>query len=371
MRNLKKHLDLKLIGFLAIVYAIILLVNLFKNIYLKIHGFRDHYSWNTLIFRVHGEDYVVMLLYICFIAIMSKLMIEKKTKLIYTISFHFFFAFFIGPYIYISTSLFDMLLLGEPYSDFTNFDFFLMKFIAVSDINLTVYVTFVIVIYLYYYFNRLQKAELQKAELQIQLSNTKLSFLKSQLHPHFLFNTLNSIHSLIRNDKKKSQNMLADMSDLLKEMMNTKDKNLIKLQNELLLLNKYLNIKNIRFSDDLKIKLDVANNLENALVPSMLLQPIVENSIKYGYSKNHLQLVLSIKIFKKEEQLIFIIENDGKPLEETLNNLRNNGTGLKNIIERLKTLYADNYTFDMYNDVEGVTTKISIPYKIAEYELVS
>jgi LytS/YehU family sensor histidine kinase len=245
------------------------------------------------------------------------------------------------------------------------------EFIAVSDINLTVYVTFVIVIYLYYYFNRLQKAELQKAELQIQLSNTKLSFLKSQLHPHFLFNTLNSIHSLIRNDKKKSQNMLADMSDLLKEMMNTKDKNLIKLQNELLLLNKYLNIKNIRFSDDLKIKLDVANNLENALVPSMLLQPIVENSIKYGYSKNHLQLVLSIKIFKKEEQLIFIIENDGKPLEETLNNLRNNGTGLKNIIERLKTLYADNYTFDMYNDVEGVTTKISIPYKIAEYELVS
>ncbi len=104
---------------------------------------------------------------------------------------------------------------------------------------------------------------------------------------------------------------------------------------------------------------------------SMLLQPFVENSIKYGHSKEHLRLALSIKILKKENQLVFIIKNDGKSLEKKLDDIKNNGIGLKNIIERLKTLYADNYTFDMYNDVEGVITKISIPYKIAEYKLIN
>ena len=110
------------------------------------------------------------------------------------------------------------------------------------------------------------------------------------MHPHFLFNSLNSIHSLMDISIEKSKSMVVDLSDLLRNVLDKKDQNLIELQEELFILKKYIHIKETRFSDQLDIQLNVEEGLENILVPNMLIQPIVENSTKHGYGKEHISL---------------------------------------------------------------------------------
>ena len=109
---------------------------------------------------------------------------------------------------------------------------------------------------------------------------TNLNMLKAQLHPHFIFNTLNSISALVEIDKEKSQNLIADFGDLFRDILEFKDENLIPLRKELEILDKYIAIISVRFSDHLSIEKEIENDVENELVPHMLLQPMVENAIK-------------------------------------------------------------------------------------------
>ena len=200
-----------------------------------------------------------------------------------------------------------------------------------------------------------------------------MKVLTEKLHPHFLFNTLNTIFSLIDINKKKAQNTIVDLSDLLREIIDLKEDNLITLDQELSLLKKYLDIKSIRFYDHLNINLDIEDGIENALIPSTIIQPLVENSIKHGYSLNHPQLDIDISIYKKEKNLVIIIKNNGKKLETSLKNLQKQGIGIKNTIERLQILYKKKFEFILENipDNNGVITKITIPYRLSEAKIFS
>ena len=116
----------------------------------------------------------------------------------------------------------------------------------------------------------------------------------------------------------------------------------------------------IRFNDHLSLKISVPNSIKNVLLPGMILQPIVENSIKHGYSNLVKKLHLDINIYKKKNKLVIEIFNNGKPIKKE--ELRN-GNGLNNIQERLETLFGEDYEFHFYNlDGKGVITIIIIPY---------
>lgn len=163
--------------------------------------------------------------------------------------------------------------------------------------------------------------------------------------------------------------MVLDLSDLLRDVLDRKDDNLIELQDEINILNKYINIKKNRFSDQLSFKIEIEKNLENVLVPNMILQPIVENATKHGYSKEHNTLTIYIKIYKKDNHLILKVENSGVLLSAKCEELCKKGTGLHNIKERLNSLYGKNHTLNMHNKNNRVIVKIEIPFQLAIAEL--
>ena len=228
-----------------------------------------------------------------------------------------------------------------------------------SNFNFFVYFTLITVLYAYYYFKKQKNQEIQHSKLKAQLLDSKITALQSQLQPHFLFNVLNDISSLIEIDKEKSQDAISDLSDLLRQTLNLKDTKLHQLKEEIDLLAKYIDIEKIRFDEKINFKIDVKDELLKYYVPPLMLQPIVENSIKHGFSYNHDVLNICIDIQKDGQWLSFNIENNGKLLES---NRINYGNGLSNVIDRIDTLYPDNYHFKMSNNSKShVLTTIKIP----------
>lgn len=226
------------------------------------------------------------------------------------------------------------------------------------NIHFLTYFVFVFITFIYVYVNKTNELELQKVNLKHQLSQTQLQVLKYQLHPHFFFNTLNSISSLIDIDTKTAQNTLADFSDLLREILFLKSNNELPLENELKLLKKYLDIMSVRFSDHLKVNINVEEGLNDIKIPSLILQPIIENSIQYGYSENIDELEIDLSIYTKKKYLYLIVKNNGEQLKDNFKF----GMGLKNTQERLRTLYPNNYILKIENlkYEKGVKTTIAI-----------
>ena len=201
------------------------------------------------------------------------------------------------------------------------------------------------IINVYYYIKKVKDINLQKSQLETQIANTRLKMLKSQLHPHFMFNTLNTISSLIEEDIEKSQNLIADFGDLFREILEFKDQNLISLKQEISLLDKYIDIISVRFSDHLVIRKKIEPGLENVRVPSLIIQPLLENAVKYGYSYNVTELNINLKIFKEGDYLSILIENDGTLLENSFDELLSQGLGIQNTNDRLQTLFENDHVF--------------------------
>ncbi|WP_341216721.1 histidine kinase [uncultured Wocania sp.] len=366
LKNLKKYFDLKLIGILSLVYLVFVIIYSGKNAYLR-YSMKRKTDWGEFVFG-NVLDWCLITAFMIFIAITTKYLMHKKTKLVYIVSIHFFFSFFIGVFTvglsWIIENLFTSM--GKDQRSLTDVFY---GFVRLIDLHFLIYLSLVTIIYMYYYFQKIQESKIQTIKLQDQLSKSHLKFLQSQMHPHFLFNTLNGIHALMDINIEKSKSMVVDLSDLLRNVLDKKDENLIELQEELEILKKYIHIKKTRFSDQLNIHLNIEAGLENILVPNMLIQPIVENSTKHGYGSEFISLEIIIDIYKKKEKLFVKIQNNGKALKEKLPALLKKGTGLNNIKERLDTLYGTNYKLNIYNESDKVITKISIPIKLSISEV--
>lgn len=368
---MKKFIDIKLLKILTIFYTIVEVLAFLKNIYFlnqKNVPF-DQINWLRIIFQIYLLDWVFVMTFMIFMAYATKkVLIFKPLK--FVLSIHIFFSFFISWFIYILSSL-TLLLIGqinlEQAVDNISFIHVMQNIV----VNFLVYFSMIGIIYSYYYIQKIKNIEKQKTKLKTQLTETKMKVLTEKLHPHFLFNTLNTISSLIDIDKLKAKNTIVDLSDLLREIIELKEDHLITLEQEINLLQKYIDIKSIRFYDHLDVKLKIQNNLENVLIPSMLIQPILENSFKHGYSYNHTYLKIKLHVFKENKNLIIEIINNGKKISSPLNELQKLGVGIKNTIDRLEALYKNNYQFTMKNINlnKGVITKISIPFQIAEAKL--
>lgn len=204
-----------------------------------------------------------------------------------------------------------------------------------------------------------QQAELKNQQLQTQLSEAKLNFLKMQLDPHFLFNTHHAIVSLmLDNQNEKAIMMLTKLSDLLRLSLEDEQQT-ISLEKEIQLLKLYLDIQQIRFHERLKIAFVIHPNTLQQQVPSFILQPLVENAIKHGISVSSQAGSIAIKSHIENNKLILKVENDGSTID--FKNFHQ-GIGIANTKERLHQLYNGESVFRLQNtSTEGVTAIITIP----------
>jgi two-component system LytT family sensor kinase len=196
-------------------------------------------------------------------------------------------------------------------------------------------------------------------EQERRLVEARLAALTSQINPHFLFNTLNSVSSLIRTDPNQARIMLVKLSKVLRRLLR-KHENFSTLRDELSFIEDYLSIEVVRFGEKLRFEKDVAENTLEMLVPSMLLQPLVENCIKHGLSSKVEGGAIRIHTHRSETRLHIVVEDNGIGIPESkLATLLDRGIGVSNVNERLKVLFGNQYR--MWIDSQpGQGTRIQI-----------
>jgi two-component system LytT family sensor kinase len=198
------------------------------------------------------------------------------------------------------------------------------------------------------------------------LTEARLKALTSQINPHFLFNTLNSVSTLIRINPDQARTMVYKLSSILRKLLK-KQESLTPLREELAFIDDYLAIELVRFGDKLKFDKEVAADSLNLLVPSMILQPLVENSIKHGLSRKVEGGQIRIHASARRGMLTLVVEDDGEGIAgERLENLFDLGIGVSNVNERLKVLYGHDFRFSVISRPGGGTrTEIEIPQTTA------
>jgi len=201
---------------------------------------------------------------------------------------------------------------------------------------------------------------------RLRLNEARLAALSSQINPHFLFNTLNSVASLIRLNPEQARQVVYKLSKILRRLLRQQD-NLITLGEELSFIDDYLAIEMVRF-DKLRFIKEVEPDTLDLLVPSMLLQPLVENSIRHGLASKVDGGTIKVRSRRQGTQLQILVEDDGVGIPESrlARMFEQGGIGVTNVNERLKVLYGDSYR--MWIDSrpgEGTSTGIEIPEQVS------
>ena len=214
------------------------------------------------------------------------------------------------------------------------------------------------------YYGDAQQRELRTSQLEALLAQTRLQMLSMQLQPHFLFNTLNTIAELVHQQPTAAERMLNGLSHLLRETLHAGLVDRVPLSQELALLDHYLEIQRARFGDRLKVTVTVPEDVTPALVPTLLLQPIVENSIKHGIGAKAGAGHIEIAATRDGDALRITIADDGRGL---LTGSLPGGIGLENSRARLQTLYgADAFELSIVNrPTGGALVSISLPWQTA------
>jgi two-component system LytT family sensor kinase len=212
------------------------------------------------------------------------------------------------------------------------------------------------------YYRKYRERELKTSQLEARLAQSRLQVLKMQLHPHFLFNTLNAISELVHRDPDVADKMLTDLSDLLRMSFENLEVQEIPLKQELEFLRKYLEIEQTRFHDRLEVKMDIGPETLDASVPNMILQPLVENAIKHGISPKAEGGHINIGASRNNGHLRISVSDDGVGVRDA--SLVEEGVGLSNTRRRLKHLYGEGHKFELKPDGDhGVSVRLDIPYK--------
>jgi two-component system LytT family sensor kinase len=199
-------------------------------------------------------------------------------------------------------------------------------------------------------------------EQQRLLIQARLDALTNQINPHFLFNTLNSVSSLIRTDPNQARVMVLKLSNILRRLLRKHD-NFSPLREEIGFIDDYLAIEVVRFGDKLHFEKDVSANTLDVLIPSMLLQPLIENCIKHGLSRKVEGGTIRLRSRLQDGRLTLRVEDDGVGIPESrLATLREQGIGVSNVSERLKVLFGNDHRMNIDSQPgQGTRIEIEIP----------
>jgi len=199
-------------------------------------------------------------------------------------------------------------------------------------------------------------------EQQRHLIQARLEALTSQINPHFLFNTLNSVSSLIRTDPNQARVMVLKLSNILRRLLR-KHENFSALREELSFIDDYLSIEVVRFGDKLRFEKEVESDTLDMLVPSMLLQPLIENCVKHGLSCKVEGGTIRLRSRRVDARLLLSVEDDGVGIPESkLATLLDQGIGVSNVSERLKVLFGNDHKMNIDSQPgRGTRIEIEIP----------
>ena len=233
--------------------------------------------------------------------------------------------------------------------------------------DLLVYGAVIGICYALDYYRKYQEREVLASRLEAQLAQAQLDSLRMQLHPHFLFNTLNSIVGLVRDNKNQAAvNMLVGLSDLLRHTLEHSSRQEVELREELNFIKLYLSIQEMRFSDRLRIEFEIDPETVKALVPNLILQPLTENALRHGIGRSAAAGLVGIRSAVENDHLRLTVYDNGSGLPDDWQLKGSAGIGLANTVARLQQLYEEDHQFDIRNrESGGVEAVILMPLRTA------
>lgn len=207
------------------------------------------------------------------------------------------------------------------------------------------------------YFRKYQQRNLQLAQAELQM-------LKMQLHPHFLFNTINAISELIYEEPEIADETLSQLSDLLRLSLKSGKSQEVSLNEELDFLKKYIEIQQMLLQQRLEVEFDIAPETLDAKVPNMILQPLAENAIRHGIAPSLSGGILKITAHRENKMLLLSVKDNGAGFGAHTEIVKSDGIGLANTGARLKQLYPNAHRFEINKaGEEGVEITIAVPFK--------
>lgn len=298
----------------------------------------------------------------------------ERSKYLRTIAVHLFAsALFsslqLGIYVFVR-----QWLLGDTSRPFSPLQSFQNIFVAEFHANLLIYWSVLGLCHAYDYYRRYRERErraaqleLEASQLETQLARAQLEALRMQLHPHFLFNTLNTISVLMREDVVTANRMLLRLSDLLRLALKNAGTHEVSLRQEMEFLRSYLEIEQTRFQDRLKVEMEIDAEALDARVPHLILQPLVENAIRHAVAPRPTESTIEIRATRRNGHVELQVRDDGPGIDEAKKETAANGIGLSNTRARLDKLYGAAHSFHLSSaDGGGLQVTITIPFHTAD-----
>ena len=231
-------------------------------------------------------------------------------------------------------------------------------------IDLIIALLIVIAVHTLLYYQSFRASELAQSSLKTDLAQAQLRALKMQLHPHFLFNTLHSISSLVLEDPPKANSMIARLGDFLRLTVDNSDQQLVTLKEETEFLRCYLDIEQVRFGDRLTVTFELEPQTLSAQVPHLILQPMVENAIQHAIAPRSARGHINIEAKRLNSLLRVAISDNGPGISSNANLPWKQGVGLTNVRTRLQQIYGPDFRFELMNTKGGgVTAFMEIPFE--------
>ena len=234
-----------------------------------------------------------------------------------------------------------------------NFDWEMMTYWTIAGISHAVL-----------YYRESRDRELRASQLETRLVEAQLKALQQQLHPHFLFNTLHAISALMHRDVEAADRTLMRLSDLLRMTLDKLGEQEVTLKSELEFLSKYLEIEQTRFADRLVVRFDVQPEALDALVPTLLLQPLVENAIKHGVARKAGPGHIDITARREHDKLWMEVRDDGVGLSDSAFHALQKGIGVSTTRARLQHQFNADYRFEFHRLPQGLAVVIAVPWRV-------
>jgi signal transduction histidine kinase len=236
------------------------------------------------------------------------------------------------------------------------------RFLWDLDWCLMVYAAIVCVSHAFGYYHEAGARQLDAARLETRLVEARLKTLESELHPHFLFNTLHAISTLVHRDRDAADRMISRLSDLLRITFDRSGAATVALKEEIDFLRKYIDIEQIRFQDRLRVTMEIDPDTLDAEVPRMIMQPLVENALMHGLERPGHSSAIHIAAGREDDRLWLQVRDSGSGPRELTQTTVRTGTGLANTRGRLDLLYPGRHRVRLTREDGGQMVRIDIPF---------